>query len=124
AAIKNDHSGYNGTGFVDFGGSGGNLQWNNIDGGGGGTATFIFRYALGTTATRTGSLTINGVSRNITFTGNGSWNSWQTISLTQTVTPGATNTVLLQSTGQDLANIDEVKVDVPAPPFSYTGGAG
>src|SRR5439155_28008 len=56
AAIKNDHSGYNGTGFVDFGGSGGNLQWNNIDGGGGGTATFTFRYALGTTATRTGSL--------------------------------------------------------------------
>jgi hypothetical protein len=32
--------------------------------------------------------------------------------------------VRLQSTGQDMPNIGQVKLDVAAPPFSYAGGAG
>ena len=120
--IASNASGYAGTGFADFPSNGGVLEWTNLDGGGGGTGVFTFKYALAS-GTRTGTLTINGVARSITFTSTGAWNNWETLTVTATVTPGATNTVRLQSTGQNLANIDQVRVDVAAPPFMYSGTA-
>ena len=90
------------------------MQYQNVDGGSGGTRTLVFRYALDPAAVpappRTGHLVINGVSQNITFTATANWDTWANVSVTVVLNPGATNTIELQSTGQDLANQDQLTV--------------
>jgi alkylated DNA repair protein (DNA oxidative demethylase) len=71
-----------------------------------------FRYAL-VSGSRTGQLLINGVAQNITFNSTGSWTTWQTQNVTVTLTAGTTNTIRLQTNGQDLANVDQLVVTAP-----------
>jgi len=111
STIDTNHTGYNGTGFVNFPTNGGYVEYQNADGGSGGTKTLVFRYALGAASSRTGQLIINGVTQNITFTTTGNWNTWATMNVTVTLNAGTTNTIRLQSTGQDLANQDEMTIN-------------
>jgi len=109
-SVDTNHTGYNGTGFVNFPSSGGYVQYQNVDGGSGGTKTLQFRFALGATSARTGQLTVNGSTQNITFQPTGSWDTWSTMIVTVALNAGTTNTIRLQSTGQDLANQDQMTV--------------
>ncbi|MBN1312752.1 MAG: family 43 glycosylhydrolase [Anaerolineae bacterium] len=137
-SVDNNHTGYNGTGFVNFPTTGGYVEYQNVEGGVGGSATLRFRYALGITTTRTGQLTVNGANQNITFSPTGAWNSWAILEVTVNLNAGTTNTIRLQSTGQDLANQDQLEVventmptTIPSttvspttvPPTSVPGGA-
>jgi hypothetical protein len=83
------------------------MTFNNVNGGAGGSQTITFRYALAS-GSRTGSLVVNGVAQNITFNSTGAWTTWATQNVTVTLKSGTTNTIALDSTGQDLANIDEM----------------
>jgi pectate lyase len=112
--IDNNNAGFNGTGFANFPTSGGFLQFNNVNGGAGGTATITVRFALGITTSRTGQRIINGGSaQNITFNPTGSWTTWNTMSFTATLNSGTGNTVRFQSNGQDLGNIDQITIVAP-----------
>jgi rhamnogalacturonan endolyase len=110
AVFENTNSGFNGMGYINFPATGGFLEFGNVEGGAGGSKTLRFRYALGTTAARTGRLILNGVSQNITFNPTGAWTAWANLEVAVTLRSGATNTVRLESTGQDLGNIDELQV--------------
>jgi rhamnogalacturonan endolyase len=68
------------------------------------------RYALGVTNSRTGQLTVNGVSQSITFNPTGSWTTWAVLVVNVNLAPGGGNTIIFQSTGQDLANIDQIQI--------------
>lgn len=116
--LDSNNTGFNGTAFANFPAAGGYVQFNNVDGGIGGMITISFRNALGVTASRTGKLTVNGVAQNATFTSTTAWTNWTLYTVTVPLTPGAVNTIRLESTGQDLANIDELRVNaiVPNPP--------
>lgn len=107
--LETIHTGFHGTGYVNFPTRGGSLTFNNVNGGTGGTKTLIIRFALGNT-TRTGQIVINGVATNITFPSTGSWTTWRTLTVTKTLLSGSANTIQLRSTGADLANIDELTV--------------
>lgn len=112
--IDNNNAGFNGTGFANFSLSGGFLQFNNVNGGAGGTCTITVRFALGATTSRTGQRIINGgTAQNITFNPTGSWTTWNTMSFTATLNAGTGNTIRFQSNGQDLANIDQITVVAP-----------
>jgi len=82
-----------------------------VDGGSGGSRTLVFRFALGASSARTGQLTVNGVTQNITFQPTGSWDSWNTMNVTVALNASTSNTIRLQSTGQDLANQDQMTVN-------------
>jgi hypothetical protein len=82
-----------------------------VDGGAGGSRTLQLRLALGATSARTGQLVVNGSTQNITFQPTGGWMIWAMMSVTVTLQAGASNTIRLQSTGQDLANIDQMVVN-------------
>ena len=110
AFVESTNGGFNGTGYINFPANGGVLQFNNVNGGTGGNTTLRIRYALGVTSSRTGQLTINGVAQNITFNPTGSWTTWAGLVLNVNLAPGAANQIIFQSTGQDLANIDEIRV--------------
>ncbi len=116
--IDTNHLGYNGTGFANLPTTGGSVRWNNVDGGAGGFTTIRLRYSLGTTTTRTGRLTVNGAAQNVTCENTGTWDDWLYLSVSVPLTAGRTNTILLESTGQDFGNVDELQVDaiVPAAP--------
>jgi hypothetical protein len=110
AVAASNHSGYNGSGFVDFPGSGGTLTLNNVNGNGGGTKSLSIRYANGGTTGRTGTITVNGTTSNITFPSTGAWNSWATLNVTITLNNNTSNTIRFASTGQDLGNIDQITI--------------
>lgn len=109
-SVDSNHAGHNGAGFVNFPTTGGSVEWLNVAGGAGGTATLQFRYALGAASSRTGRLAVNGVSQAITFQPTGAWNAWAVISINVPLNSGVPNRVTLESTGEDLANIDQLEV--------------
>ena len=108
--FDSNNSGYNGTGFANFPSSGGTLTFNNVDGNGGGTKSLAIRYALGASGSRTGSITVNGSTWNITFNPTGAWNTWATMNVNITLNNNTTNSIRFSSTGQDLGNIDQITV--------------
>jgi rhamnogalacturonan endolyase len=108
--IDTNHAGFNGTGFANLPPSGGVVQWINVDGNGGGPKTLTFRYALGAAAARTGRLVVNGVGQNISFAPTQTWTNWQAHTVSVNLVNGLSNTISLESNGNDLANIDELQV--------------
>jgi pimeloyl-ACP methyl ester carboxylesterase len=108
--IDSNNSGYNGTGFANFPVNGGSVTFSNVDGNGGGTKTLAIRYALGAATARTGSITVNGTTSNLTFNPTGAWNTWATLNVNITLADNSTNTIQLASTGQDLGNVDQITV--------------
>ncbi|HEX3028938.1 MAG TPA: carbohydrate-binding protein [Clostridia bacterium] len=109
-AFENTNSGYFGTGYINFPMSDGYMEFRNVDGGTGGTATIMLRYALGGTS-RTGRIQVNGeVWQNITFDPTSDWTTWSVKEVTATLNSGKVNTIRLETTGQDLANIDQLDI--------------
>jgi endoglucanase len=108
--IENNNAGFNGSGFANFPASGGTLTFNNVEGNGGGAKSLAIRYANGGSTARTGTITVNGVTFNLTFQPTASWSAWATMNVTITLNNNSTNTIRFASTGQDLANIDEITV--------------
>ena len=86
------------------------IQWDNVDGLAGGTRTIRIRYANGGVGSRTASLIINGVAQNIAFPVTGSFEDYSLLSINAPLNSGTTNTIRLETTGQDSGNIDELQV--------------
>jgi hypothetical protein len=112
--IENEHAGFHGSGYVNFPANNGHVEFQNVVGGVGGETVVRFRYALGASGARTGRLVINGVPQDITFTTTGAWNAWAFHEVPVILAPGIGNTIRLEVTGQDLANVDEMRVTLPA----------
>ena len=86
----------------------------------GGTRSTSKRLSLPAgTASRAGALVVNGTSTSVTFPVSG-WTTWSTLNLTVTLNSGTNNTIAVQSTGNDLANIDDLTFTVSAPAPSST----
>jgi hypothetical protein len=109
AFVESTNGGFNGSGYINFPANGGSLQFNSVDGNGGGSKTIVIRYANGSSS-RTGRLLINGVAQNITFAGTGGWTTWVNLNVTVTLNNNTSNTVRLESTGSDLGNVDQLTV--------------
>ena len=118
--LDSNNPGYNGTGFANFD-TGGSFVDFDIDAGNGGQIDVFVRYALGATAARTGALVVNGVRQNVTFEPTGSWATWVERRFTLDLNPGQ-NSVRFESTGQDLANLDQLRVDIELLPAPWTTG--
>jgi pectate lyase len=108
--VESTNGGFIGTGYVNASATGGFSQNSNVDGRGGGSKTLRIRYALGVTAARTGRLVVNGVATNISFNGTGAWTTWATQNVTVTLNNNTSNVIRFESTGADLANIDQIEV--------------
>lgn len=106
--VTDVHRGYRGTGFVNFPRDGGYVEFADVDGGSaGGPAELTVRFALGNRA-RTGRLVVNGEASEVTFPRTGGWSDWDELALPVTLLPGPANVIRLESTGRDLANVDQV----------------
>jgi hypothetical protein len=127
--VNSNNAGFKGPGFVDFPTTGGHLVFSNLNGGTGSQGVLTIRLANGSSSPRTGNLIVNGVTQPITFpvtTGAGSvtfptpptpivpapasWTNWTTMDVFVNLASGSGNTVRFESSGQDLANIDEIAI--------------
>jgi predicted dehydrogenase len=82
-----NQKGFQGTGFVDFAGSGGSVEWDNILADNPGEYTLTFRYA--SVGNRPCDLSVNGDNQQtLKFTDTAGWNSWKTIAVKATLKKG------------------------------------
>ena len=111
-AFESSNSGYEGTGYINSDSNGSFIELSNIDGGSGGAAILGFRYALGASSTRNGRLIINGIEQSISFDTSNNWTTWITLEIPTILLAGETNVIRLETTGEDLANIDSLSVSL------------
>src|SRR5207302_8073411 len=112
AAVATNHTGFSGTGFVDFtNATGGFIEWT-VTSPATGTATLAIRYANGTTTNRPMDVSVNGkvVVANRAFPGTGSWDTWQTATVTVALTAGTTTVRVTATTANGGPNTDYLEV--------------
>jgi hexosaminidase len=97
--VEANHLNFSGTGFVNYDNvTGSSVQWT-VTAAAAGTATVGLRFANGTTTNRPMDIVVNGVTvaSGVAFAGTGNWDTWQTKTLTVTLTSG-TNTIRATAT--------------------------
>ncbi|MFE5793100.1 carbohydrate-binding protein [Streptomyces sp. NPDC056503] len=128
ATVESEHAGYTGTGYV-----GGLTDLNkghasittSVSSAHAGSGTVAVRYANGTGAAQTLTLTAGTTSRQFTLPATSGWASWSTVDVPVTLTQGA-NTLTLEFTTADSGNvnIDSLKATTPTTPGGGDGGDG
>lgn len=108
--VQTTHAGHNGTGYLNHSVNGGTCTFSTVNGGNGGTKVLSIRFANGDVVSRTGTLTVNGATQNITFAPTGAWTTWTTMTVSISLNSGTTNTIRFTSTGADLGNLDEITI--------------
>jgi hypothetical protein len=106
--VEKVNAGYAGASYVNSAVNGGSIEFRDVPGSFGGSRILRFRTALAS-GTRTGRLVVNGVARNVAFRSTGSWSNWVDTDFVVTLKAGK-NTIRLESTGQDLASIDQMTI--------------
>src|SRR6266540_3523866 len=100
ATVATNHTGFSGTGFVDYTNvAGGFIRWT-ANAASAGSASLSIRFANGSTASRPMDISVNGtvVAAGVSFGVTGSWDTWSTKTLNATLNAGA-NTIQATATG-------------------------
>jgi len=99
AAVATNHTGFTGTGFVDYTNVAGSYVQFSVPVSAAGTYTLKFRYANGSTADRPMAISVNGGTPvTVSFPPTANWDTWATASTTVSLTAG-TDTVRATATG-------------------------
>ncbi|GLX00135.1 glycosyl hydrolase family 8 [Microtetraspora sp. NBRC 16547] len=110
ASVATNHTGYTGTGFVDYVNTTGSyVQWS-VSAAAAGSATLTFRYANGTTADRPMDIAVNGttVSSGKAFNATGNWDTWADTSVTVNLNAGANTIRATATTAGGGPNVDKL----------------
>ncbi|WP_083652540.1 pectate lyase [Bacillus sp. MRMR6] len=113
AMVDNKHPGFTGTGFVDFKptADGSSITWKvNIENAG--EYTLNFRYANGSTDTRSLEIIVNGetVKEKEGFDPTGEWTAWKSNQINASLVAGE-NVIVIKTLGQnDGPNMDHVQI--------------
>jgi glucose/arabinose dehydrogenase len=110
--VATNHTGYNGTGFVDYTNVTGSYVQFAVTAAAAGTNTLTFRYANGTTAPRPMDITVNGtkVASAVAFPGTADWNTWQTVTVNAALGSGSNTVRATATTADGGPNLDELTV--------------
>ena len=112
-----DNGGFSGTGFADFPASGGSIS-QTINGNLSGNIQVQIRYANGGDSARSLTLDVGGRTQAVSFPTNGSWATWNTI--TVNIQGGTGKTVSLNGGAGAGPNIDSLTITGIVP----NGGSG
>ncbi|MEV0270002.1 glycosyl hydrolase family 8 [Hamadaea sp. NPDC050747] len=117
AAVATNHTGYTGTGFVDYTNvSGSYVEWT-VNAAAAGSQTLTFRYANGTTVDRPMDIAVNGtvVAAGASFPATANWDTWTTKAVTASLVAGTNTIRATATTANGGPNVDLLSV---------TGGGG
>ncbi len=115
-AVATNHTGYSGTGFVDYTNVTGSAVEFAVSATAAGTAPLAFRYANGTTVDRPMDIAVNGtvIASAVSFPATANWDTWATRTVDAALRPG-TNTVRATATiANGGPNLDRLTVGAPA----------
>jgi hypothetical protein len=120
ASVATNHTGFTGTGFVDYTNVTGSSVQFTVTAASAGQASLAFRFANGTTVNRPMDITVNGTGvASVSFNGTGSWDTWQTASITANLNAGSNTVKATATTANGGPNLDKLTVDTAtAPPPS------
>jgi hypothetical protein len=106
-----NHAGYTGSGFVDFGGNGTWIEWNNVSAPLEGRYELRFRYANASTESRTSSILVNGRSvGTLPFVTTRAWSTWSTATIGVSLNRGNNTIRVVASNGTGGPNLDRMDV--------------
>ena len=112
ATVASNHTGFSGTGFVDYTNvAGGFIEWS-FDAPAAGSATAVLRYANGTGADRPMDITVNGTvaATGVPFAPTANWDTWTDATIPVTLKSGA-NVIRATATGTSGGpNVDKLSV--------------
>jgi alpha-galactosidase len=109
--VESNHAGFFGTGFVNGDNvPGPYVEWT-VAANSAGSTTVTVRYANGTTAARTASVSVNGgTPSSLSFPSTGAWTTWNTAAFTANLAAGS-NTIRITATSPDgNPNLDRITV--------------
>ena len=109
--VATNHTGFSGSGFVDYTNATGSfVQWT-VNVASAGSATLAIRYANGTTTNRPMTIAVNGSTVATTaFNGTGDWNTWATANVTATLNAGSNTVRATATTANGGPNVDFLNV--------------
>jgi carbohydrate binding protein with CBM35 domain/carbohydrate binding protein with CBM6 domain len=112
AVVATNHTGFSGTGFVDYNNVVGGFVECTISAAAAGNAALAFRYANGTTANRPMSISVNGtvVNGNLAFNPTTNWDTWATQSINVTLSAGANTIRATATTAGGGPNLDRITI--------------
>jgi glucose/arabinose dehydrogenase len=114
--VFSDHTGFSGSGFVDYTNVTGSYVEFTINAPAAGSASVTFRYANGTTVDRPMNITVNGnaAAAGVSFPGTGNFDTWANKAVTVAVNAGTNTIRATATTANGGPNVDYIDVDVAA----------
>jgi Raf kinase inhibitor-like YbhB/YbcL family protein len=116
--VANNHTGFSGTGFVDYTNVTGSYVEFTVNASAAGSATLAFRYANGTTVDRPMDIAINGstVATAVSFAPTANWDTWATKTVTAPVAIGSNKIRATATTANGGPNLDFLDFEVTTAP--------
>ncbi|WP_327314984.1 PQQ-dependent sugar dehydrogenase [Streptomyces sp. NBC_01235] len=115
-AVATDHTGYTGTGFVDYTNVKGSYVEFTVSAASAGTSSLTLRYANGTAVDRPMDLSVDGtiVASGVSFPATTDWNTWATKSVNVQLGAGSHKIRATATTANGGPNLDRVTVGAAA----------
>jgi alpha-L-fucosidase len=127
ATVASNHSGFSGTGFVDYANVVGSFVEWVVDAPRAASANLRLRFANGTAANRPMDVRVNGVlvADEAAFAGTGAWDSWQIVTLGASLGQGRNLVRATATTASGGPNVDFLEVELLDSPVarSFEGEA-
>ncbi|MFI6597729.1 carbohydrate-binding protein [Nonomuraea sp. NPDC050536] len=110
--VESNHTGFTGTGFVNYDNVVGSSVEFTVNAASAGDASLTLRFANGTTADRPMSVTVNGtvVASTLSFPPTANWDTWSTQTLTIPLNAGANTIRATATTANGGPNLDRITV--------------
>jgi glucose/arabinose dehydrogenase len=110
--VASNHTGYTGTGFVDYTNVAGSYVEFQVSAAAAGSAQLTFRYANGTTVNRAMDITVNGnsVALDLAFGATANWDTWAEQTITVSLKAGANTVRATATTANGGPNLDRLRV--------------
>ncbi|KOV78576.1 carbohydrate-binding protein [Nocardia sp. NRRL S-836] len=115
--VESNHTGFSGTGFVNYDNVVGSYVEYTVTAAAGGEHDLTFRYANGTTTDRPVSVTVDGANaQTLSFPGTGAWTTWQTRTARVTLKAGPNKVRATATTANGGPNADRLTAVPQGPP--------
>ncbi|GLZ29336.1 hypothetical protein Lesp02_15260 [Lentzea sp. NBRC 105346] len=110
--VEANHTGFTGTGFVNYDNMVGGYVEFTVEAAVSGTTALTFRYSNGTTTNRPMDVSVNGAlaADELAFTGTSTWDTWRTASVQVPLNAGTNKIRATATTGNGGPNLDSLTV--------------
>ena len=107
--VESNHTGYTGTGFVNYENATGSYVQFTVTAAAAGPASLTFRFANGTTTDRPMTIAVNGQN----VPGTGAWTTWQDAVVNTSLVAGSNTVRATATTANGGPNLDRLQVGAP-----------